>query len=95
MAPGNVGSVVLFSLILISSLMEHASPHPNRVTDIHTQNEKDANDQTENEDEEDPIKVFLRQPAYIALIVIFILIFVFLWFVPDLPPHGSKKRGKK
>ena len=43
----------------------------------------------------DKIKEFLRQPPYIILIVIFIMIFVAMWFVPDLPPHDSKKKCKK
>ena len=47
------------------------------------------------EETQEEIKAFLRQPPYIILIVIFVLIFIAMWFVPDLPPHGAKKKGKK
>lgn len=40
-------------------------------------------------------KEFLSQPPYIILIVLFVCILIALWFVSDLPPHGSKSKGKK
>ena len=43
---------------------------------------------------QEDLKRFLRQPPYIIISVLFIVIFVLMWFVSDLPPHDSKK-GKK
>ena len=46
------------------------------------------------EPDEEDIKAFLREPPYIILMVIIIFIFIAMWFVSDLPPHGAKKTKK-
>ena len=40
------------------------------------------------------LQLFLRQPPYFVLLAIFVMIFVAMWFVADLPPHGTKKAKK-
>ena len=87
MAPEKLRRAIFLSLILVLSFRFTVSDQPQ------DKNEEKPTDPAD-EDELTEIKTFLRQPAYIILIVIFILIFIAMWFVPDLPPHGTKKTKK-
>ena len=90
-------SAVVSSLCLLCSFISVASTQSQDEEEIEVVPDKVYNSHpglTDEEATQEDIKLFLRQPAYIALIVIFILIFVAMWIVPDLPPHGSKKTKK-
>ena len=96
MAPENLRRTIFISLILLSFIRLTVSDQLQVEIEEEVKKEEKPEDATEEDEDKQlsEIKTFLRQPAYIILIVIFILIFIAMWFVPDLPPHGTKKTKK-
>ena len=98
MAPENLRRTIFIALILLFFIRLTISDQRQVETKEKVKVEKEEKPEGATEEDEDKqlseIKTFLRQPAYIILIVIFILIFIAMWFVPDLPPHGTKKTKK-
>ena len=93
MALENLRRTIFIALLLLFFIRLTVSNQPQVETEEKEEKPEDATEEDEDKQLSE-IKTFLRQPAYIILIVIFILIFIAMWFVPDLPPHGTKKTKK-